>query len=317
MPFGVRALRVEDLTLIGLAAMKSSTADGVAAELAAAVGRTGAPRAIVSDDGADLNGAVARFRRTHPGTAHVHDAAHRGANILKNRWGKDARWAAFVGGMTRTAPRIRQTPEAYLLPPMPRTKARFMNVGPLLRFAGRVLGLLGESPAGSRTRERYGWLEEYRGAVAGWRDEYEVVQAAVRRIRTDGVERGSVAAVEAEWAGMGLAAGGDVAARTRAMVREAGALAGPEETLVGSTEVLESAFGKLKRVEGSQAGGGFTGLALSLGAMMSGREEGAVREALEAVPRKEAEGWARRLFGPTIQWFRGLFLRGEPVPDPG
>ncbi|MGL4552869.1 MAG: hypothetical protein ACRC33_16965 [Gemmataceae bacterium] len=186
VPFGERALRVEDLTLIGLAAVKSSTASLVAVELDKAAQRTGTPRAIVSDDGGDLNGAVATFRLTHAQTAHIHDTAHRAANILKNRWEKDARWAAFVGAMASVAPRIRQTAEAYLLPPRPRTEARFMKVGPPLRFARRVLGLPGKATAEPKTRQRYGWLEGYRETLAGWQEEYQIVQAAVRRIRVDG-----------------------------------------------------------------------------------------------------------------------------------
>lgn len=318
VPFGERSLRVSDLSLLGLVPMEQSTGEVVAEALERVVARTGEPRAIVSDQGSDINGGVAAFQERHPRTAHIHDAAHHGANVLKNRWEKDALWQAFVQKLPPTGAKVRQTAEAYLLPPTLRAKARFMNVGPLLRFAERVLHLLDQPAPAAKVEEKYGWLRDYRAALAGWRCEYEIVQAAVRHVRKDGVGRTTLAALETEWPQGELTPGArDVMARMRTFVREAGQQAEPGERLVGSTEVLESAFGKLKQMERSQSGAGFTGLALSLGAMMSPRQEEDIRKALDEVPKKEADGWIHRTLGHTVQWFRRRFLQGEPVPNPG
>lgn len=82
---------------------------------------------------------------------------------------------------------------------------------------------------------------------------------------------------------------------------------------MGSTEVLESTFGKQKRLEGSYAGDGFTSLTLALGAVLGEWPEEEVRAALEAVPKKKAEGWAKRLLGTTVQTCRRLFVgSGKP-----
>src|SRR4030095_1799198 len=51
--------------------------------------------------------------------------------------------------------------------------------------------------------------------------------------------------------------------------REEGAKAKAGERLVGSSEVIESIFGKWKRVEGEQARSGLTGLVLALGALVA------------------------------------------------
>jgi hypothetical protein len=76
------------------------------------------------------------------------------------------------------------------------------------------------------------------------------------------------------------------------------------ETLVGSSEVLESAFGKLKAKAGESGQGELTALALSLGAILGKHDEKEVREALDAVPQKKAEGLIARLLGPTLCWLR-------------
>lgn len=308
-PLGQRPLRQSDLHLVGLSLMEHSTAATVFEELERAAWRTGAPRQIVSDQGSDLNGGVQQFQQRHPGIAHVHDLAHQAANVLKQRWTKDEGWSAFVARLAQAGAKVRQTPEAHLRPPTVRAKARFMNVGPTLRFARRVLRLLDTAAAAARVEEQYGWLRDYRAALAGWTSEQAVAAAAVRHVGTHGVNRETVQGLEAAWSDVEWTPGArDVAARLRTAVVAEGAQAKPGETLVGSTEVLESTFGKLKRLEGSYAGDGFTGLSLALGAILGERTEQQVREALEAVPQKEAVGWVRRLLGPTVQMLRRVFV---------
>jgi hypothetical protein len=308
-PLGERPLRQSDLHLVGLSLMEHSTQETVAVELERAAQRTGAPRQIVSDQGSDLNGGVKQFQQQHPGTAHVHDLAHQAANVLKQRWGKDERWSAFVARLAQAGAKLRQTREAHLRPPTVRPKARFMNVGPTLRFAGRVLKLLDTRAPSVRTEEHYGWLREYREALTGWTSEQAVAEAAVRQVRTHGVGRDTTMALEAAWSQVEWTPGArDVAARLRTAVRNEGAQAKPGEALVGSTEVLESTFGTLKRLERSYAGDGFTGLTLALGAIVGNRSEEKIRDALEAVPKKEAEGCVKRLLGTTVQMYRRVFV---------
>ena len=96
--------------------------------------------------------------------------------------------------------------------------------------------------------------------------------------------------------------------RTPTSRRIEGSQAKAGVSLVASTEVLESIFGKLKRVEGDYAGDGFTELILAVGAFVGERTEERTKEALEAVPKKEAESWAKRVLGTTVQKLRSLFV---------
>jgi hypothetical protein len=308
-PLGERPLRQSDLHLVGLALMEHSTQEAVAVELERAALRTGAPRQIVSDQGSDLNGGVKRFQQQHTGIAHVHDLAHQAANVLKQRWRQDERWSAFVARLAQAGAKVRQTRAAHLVPPTVRPKARFMNVGPTLRFAGRVLKLLDTGTPGARAEEHYGWLRDYRAALTGWASEQAVAEIAVRHVRTHGVGQDTATALETAWSSVPWTPGArEVAARLKTAVRTEGAQAKPGESLVGSTEVLESTFGTLKRLERSYAGDGFTGLSLALGAILGNRSEEQIGQALEAVPKKEAEGLVKRLFGTTVQMFRRAFV---------
>lgn len=309
VPLGERPLRHEDLNLVGLSLMEHSNDEAVAAELAKAELRVGKVRQIASDQGTDINGGVKLFQKNHAGVAHVHDLAHQAANVLKHRRGRDERWSEFVAKRAQAGAQVRQTRAAHLRPPTVRAKARFMNVGPTLRFAGRVLHLLDSGKASPRAEASYGWLRDYREALANWQSEQAVVEAALTHVRVHGLNARTPDKLDAEWSKLNLTPSArEVAARLRASARTEGAQAQSGESLVASTEVLESVLGKMKRVEGSYQGDGFTGLTLALGALVGETTEEKTREALEAVPKKEAEGIVQRLIGTTVQMFRRIFV---------
>lgn len=312
VPFGQRDLCLADLRLIALVLMEQATSDMVDAELEKATARTGVPRWIVSDHGTELKKGVARFQKRHPATAHVHDIAHYGANVLENRWTRDPTWQQMLGRLYQANQKMRQTADAYLLAPRLRDKARFMNVGPLLRFLGRVLGLLLRETPHPGAKEKYGWLLDYRVALQGWLEEYRVVHTTLQRVRRHGLNADTLAAVEQAWGELSDRRGtAMVAGYMRAYARRYGKLAKQGETLAGSSEALESSFGKLKRLEGDASRGGFTGMVLALGAILGNASDAEVREALEAVPKKEVSAWIRRSLGTTTHVLRRRLLAVE------
>ena len=309
VPFGQRCLSLADLRLIALVPMQESDQHLVAAELQKAALRTGAPRQIVSDRAGDLTKGIEIFQEHHANTKAVSDVAHYGANVLENRWERDPRWGEFLKRLSQTNQQVRQSADAFLLSPTLRNKARFMNVGPLLRFAARVLGLLKREKPNEKAQQRYGWLLEYEEDLAGWLEQYGVVHKTIARVRLHGLNEGTLEALEKEWGVLSERKGTQmVRGHMRAYVSKNVRQIEPGETLVGSSEVLESAFGKLKAKVGDSGKGEVTGLAMALGAILGCHDEDEVRQALHSVPQKKAEGTIARLLGPTLRWLRQKFF---------
>jgi hypothetical protein len=305
VPFGQRCLSLADLHLVALVPMEQSNQYLVDAELEKATQRTAAPRLIVSDQGGDLIKGIEHFQQRHANTVAVGDIAHHGANVLENRWQRDPRWQELLHRLAQTNQQIRQTADAFLLSPTLRNKARFMNVGPLLRFARRVLKLLKREIPNEKAKQRYGWLLEYAEDVARWLEQYDVVEKTIQRVRLHGVHAGTLAELEKEWGAESERPGTKmVRGHRRAYVSKNVRQAQAGETLAGSSEVLESAFGKLKAKTGESGKGELTGMAMALGAILGRHDQQEVRQALDAVPQKKAEGMIARLLGPTLCWLR-------------
>ena len=162
VPYPERCLRYQDLEPIAVVPMANATGAAVRAELDKAAARTGVPRLIVSDQGSDVKKGIAAFCQDHPQTVATCDLAHKGARLLQRRLEADDRWAEFLRQLGQTKANVQQTEQAHLMPPNLRPKARYMNLGPVLRWARRVLKLLDPASPAKMARERleakYGWL---------------------------------------------------------------------------------------------------------------------------------------------------------------
>jgi hypothetical protein len=319
VPFGQRALQLSDLQLIALVPMEQSNGDAVERELEqAALQRTGVPRLIVSDQGSDLLKGIGDYKEIRPKTCHVPDAAHFGANLLKHAWSEQPRWQSFNQHLQDTSAKLRQTQAAYLLAPRMRPKARFMNVEAQLHFAGRLLKHLDGAAPRAKALEYYGWLRDYRDDLALWQREHGLVQTAIELVRVDGLHAGTGPLLETAWGAIGPSESETrIAGKLRAYVTTYQPTT-PGERFVASTEILESSFGKLKRLEGQQSQDGVTGLVLALGAMVGNPTEADLQEALEATPQKQVDGWLERTLGKTMQWFRRQFFsQNQGVPNTG
>lgn len=317
-PFGVRPLRLVDLSLATMIPMERADQHTVLAALEQTVARTGVPRQIVCDGAPELNTAVARFQTAHPGTILGSDTAHHAAALLKHYWEGDPAWVAFARRMTEAAAGLRPTASAGLLPPKLRNKARFMTVGAFVRFGRRLLDKLREPTPDAAVARWYGWVAEYAAELTAWHDQHALVAATLRLVRTEGLFARLPALLEEAW--RELPASGHPTTtrlrnRLRAHVARGCRPAKPGERLIGSTEVLESAFGVQKRLSRDQSAGGLTGLVVGLGAMLGETTPEQITSDLDRVPEKTVRNWIRRTLGRTLQAIRRQFTRSpEPIP---
>jgi hypothetical protein len=317
------ALVASDLELIALVPRPSWTAPEVDATLQEAVARTGVPRVIVDDHGGDLTGGVHLFQERHPATLEVYDIGHKAACVLKRLLEHDPRWEEFQRRVGQTRCAIQQTELAFLVPPGPRPKARFMNLGPLLAWGRKVLGVL-EAPSAEvlgwvsveRLHAKLGWLWDLREALDEWSQWQAVVDTVVGRVNCRGLDRRTARDLSAALPGSLRASSRGLAAELIRFVRSESRLARPGERLPGSTAVLESCFGKFKALEKEHARGGFTGLVLALGAFLAAATKETIAQAFAASHTQDVWDWCRENLGTTLFGKRKLAFQ-EGVTDSG
>lgn len=325
MPGG--PLQREDLRLLHLKVMRDPDMVSNHRELLEVLRLTGPPRAILSDHGADLRGGL-RLLREGGGlsaTLDVYDVKHRCALALQHRLEDDARWAEFLSLIGKTRNSTKQTEWAFLLPPVQRSKSRYLNLGEMLRWASRTSWLIEHKPRAllghgdpDRLQEKMGWLPGFADELELWRTWYRVTARTEQAVRNLGLYRGADVELHKRLAPVSQGTTGKaMAAEMVSYVREQSAGLAEGEKVPGSTQVLESCLGTLKALEKDQSKSGFTGLVLGLGALLGRVTKQVVRQCLAHTPIKAVRRWCAENVGQSLQSKRASVCRLVGVTDLG
>ena len=325
-------LRRDDLSLLHLDVLQQCNGDIVEQHLKQTIARTGVPRLIVRDEGADLRKAGEQFTDTQPHADVVYDVTHKTACVLKREFEGDPRWADFKLATNSSRKKLQQTELAFVAPPTQRSKARYMSVSPVIEWMGRMLRLLDSeeklaeveaaTPGFDRVKfeQTLGWLREYREESVRWGEWISVCRIAETHVRTRGHYRGSSWELGARFSSEGFSSSSDLMREDLLnFVEEESSKARPGERLLGTSDVIESVFGRYKELADTQSKGGFSGLILSLGALLSPPSVSQIREALVSTPLKMVTSWVRNKLGKTQsskrQSLTKLLKTPEQKPD--
>lgn len=301
-------LRLAQMEPIELEPVVVSDRETVYRQLKANATKTGVPRAIISDHGSDLAGGIEFFREDHPGVLDIYDITHKAACLLKARLERDEQWKAFATQAGQTKCRIQQTEWSFLVPPAPRLKARYMNLGELIGWGKKTLALLDDPGpevlrhgTAERLREKLGWLGCYRTELVRWSEMEQVIDVAVDFVRTEGLYHGAEKALRRRLQELRAGpAATDLGRELTDFVAAQSRRLRHGERLPGSSEVIESCFGKFKALEREQSKSGFTGLVLALAACVSERTKEVVHEALQSSRTQQMRDWIKTKLGETL-----------------
>jgi hypothetical protein len=302
----------EDVEPISLYPVKQSNGEIVYQQLEETIKKTGVPREIIGDQGSDLAKGIKMFCENHKEVCYIYDIKHKTANVLKHELENDEKWLEFVELAAKTKLRVQQTSLAFLSPPNQRTKSRYMNVDILIRWGSKILAFLDKQQEEKSNKfdleqlqEKLGWITKFRDNLKEFEDILQIIEASESFVRKNGLDINSHIELKEIMTCMGQTE------RTKkvrelliAFVEEESSKAKPNERLLGSSEVIESVFGKLKRLENDQAKSGFTGLILSTAAMVSKTTKDVVENALKTVPTKEVLVWLKSNIGQSLQSMR-------------
>ena len=313
-----RPLEHGDLEVLTLEPVENSDGERVRVQLECAADYTGVPRAIVSDHGSDLKRGIAGFQQDHPKTAGVYDIAHKLACLLKKELEGDECWSQYLQHLASLKSQLQQTNLAFLVPPSPKSKARYMNLEELVRWGNSTLGFLdhprpidGVVIDRRKLQEKLGWLRNYRTDLGTWDALLQLISTTLSYVRQEGYHQGAAVALKRRFQGsLRQTPCRRLAKQILEFVDEQSASAHPGEHLLGSSECLESLIGTGKRMERQQSKSGFTKMVLAMAAAVAEPTKEYLQAALGHVSTEAVYEWGRDLLGRSVQSQRRLAFAG-------
>ena len=325
-----QTLSRQDMQVLAVIPGKDWTREDVRREYEKLAKRIGAPRYLLTDGAVELFESADVLEKPGEKLTLLRDMKHVAANTFEKLIGKEARFTEYLSLLGKTRSRIQQTELSHFTPPPQKPKARFMNLGPTLRWGQMVSHHLSDQHSqgrqgitAARMNDKLGWVREYRDDLVKWNRCQEVMQASLKFINHQGLCRGSAVALTG--ALDSLMSGWEVrcelseqmASSLIDFVRESESILGEGERVWLSTENLESSFGMFKRLEGQHSKGGFTSLIAAMPMLLIDWTPELVRERLIAVSVKQMKAWVDENLGTTLASRRVTAYREFTASAPG
>lgn len=324
------------MSVLAIEVMDGSSGEKVEAVLRGLAPRLGRINQVVCDHGGDLLNGMSRLRADHPGIVLTYDVRHLLAWMLKRRLKDCPRWAAFLAECGKAMPKVRQTAGNFLAPPVLRVKARYMNLDGHVAWAARLSAwrsekrwkALGEAlgmHAGKAERwfeGVFGWLEGFDENVRGWSGLLQAAGMAMSLVQQEGLGRQTAGRFWMRWRESRLGGPQDEAAEgfareVKERLKEEGAKLGKNQMGLGSSDAVESLFGKCKEATG-RGPEKTLGASVLLMALMGGPPVGdeEAKAGLEEVGTEDLRRWTEEQLGESDRAKKRRLLGRAPSGTP-
>jgi hypothetical protein len=275
----------------------------------------GMPQQIVSDHGSDVSKGVRLFQAANPEVVDTYDVTHKLACLVKTELEADPRWAEFLRYCTSSLFQLQQSRGAFLTPPGPRSLERYMNVDRHTEWACRMRDLLDvpdkalvaellaldEEEASSFLEEKLGWLRDFREELARYQRLVETVQQTEQEVKNHGLGRQTAARL---WRQLPAelrrdASLGEFLTGLKGYLKEEGSKVPVGQSWLGTSDVLESLFGKYKWFGEKAPDGEVAASVLALPLFTVALTADLVHEALLHVSVQDVRSWVDEHIGPS------------------
>jgi hypothetical protein len=316
------ALRHSDVEVLGtIPGTKSKRAD-VAREYEQLAARFGRPDNVVTDGAVELRESAQVLKNKGKTPRVFRDPKHFLANKLEALLKKDADYEAFTRRLGQSRSALQQTELAHFTPPPFKTKARFMNLQPMLAWAAAVLWHLNHPDSAScrevsreRLEEKLGWLRGFAASIARWQACQAVISATLTILNQRGLFEGVVVAYKKMIAHIATCpASRQLVAHMTTLLRDYERQLHPGERLPLSTEILESSFALYKQLEQQHSKSGFTNLLLTFPTLLRETTATEVTACFAQAKVADVKAWTKEHFPSTLTSQRQRLYR-EAKPN--
>lgn len=303
-----------DVEVMAIDVVDSATSQSVLDCLERVVEKSGVPVQIVSDGGKNIKCALRKFKEKHGGVRLTYDVTHATALILKHALKNDERWDEFMKRVISTKRSLLHTRLAYLSPPKPKDKARYMNLEKMVGWAETVSDLHlrnVDKAQRDKFKEKLSWLEDFHKEIIEWRAILNLLNGVKTDIKSRGLREGTLNRCLGHAKGIKIeTTGARQARRKNARLNKVKAQL---ETFVreqtegmnrgawlGCSDIIESLFGSYKQFSARTPMKEVGKAVLTMPALVGNIEPVEVKKAMEAVTQKKLQKWLKKTFGETL-----------------
>ncbi len=296
---------------------------------------------IVADKGVDIQKGIRLFQEREQNAPFSYDCTHLMASILKKNLKTNDRWLELLKKTDQCKHQTKQSPLAFLSPTHLRSKSRYMDLGPLLRWIEKISAYeqrqefsgievmlkkrelkksleqqlkIRQERVRFTFEEKFGWIREFKDEIKAIGNLVGFINQVNKKLKYEGLSQESIHWVE------------QLVNITQPieLVNDFGnkVIEGLKESLpnkigsyLASSDIIESLFGKYKQYRAQSAMTGFTISVLTIALFTAEINEETVQEAMLNTKEKELESWRQEAVGESIAAKRKRYLTKVQKPQ--
>ena len=311
----------KDVEVIHMKILENTAYEFTLSELEQIVEKCGLPLFILSDEGSDLAKGIRIFIEKNPGIEHLNDISHKISNILKAELEDDIKWKEFCQVITKMKQRMPNTIIAYMCPPKLRQKMRFLNIRNPIEFAYKMLNLNINSLPKNERKDFITYiktpLEAFKNEIIQWNEVTSFITEVETEIKHNGMTRGDRLQIQSTSEILIAKCQKRQLSENKMktfnqileFVKKQEAKLAPGQTIIGSSDIIESMFGKWKSMAPEDSMAGITDKIFILPLLAVNLTAELIKKALEDTPMQKIEEWHKNTLGKTMYAKRRAILK--------
>ncbi|BBD57540.1 hypothetical protein NIES2109_60050 (plasmid) [Nostoc sp. HK-01] len=305
-----RGLQHQDVQILALEIMHSTRGELIQEKLTEVSLKCGCPRQIIADHGSDIQKGIKLYQQNHPDVIYTYDVTHAMALLLKHELHRSDKYQSFIQQCSQCRKQLQQTELSFLSPPSQRSQCRYFNLEKLVNWAlyllNSPLDILRDLVPNtepdilySKLKEKFTWLAAYQDSLINWKQMVQITRFVETQIKLCGLNQETFSIIQQHLTTL-VNYSEEFAQKILSYLTQELSFIQPGQTLLATTDVLESLFGKYKQFSSrspfKQIGQMFLSICLSTMNLTTTL----VKEALETVRFLDVEDWAAQVFGQSM-----------------
>ena len=235
------------------------------------------------------------------GTKHVHDITHKIALILKGLYEKDEEYKTVTVNMSKMRPNLLQSNIAHIIPPSQRQKSRYHNIEIVSDWGMKALNYLDkDTNIDKKAKDNLIWLKEHKQFFEELSEINKIICEVEKEIKLKGFSLKTIKTCNDLLKKLKSTKGKILKDELDNYFKEILKLLPEIPTILCTSDIIESAFGKYKNYISHNPMAGITNLVLCIAAFTSNLDENEIQIALENTTMNDIKRWTEENIGITL-----------------
>jgi len=298
-----RALNYKDLVPVILKSSESWKADEIAVEIKAHF-NLDQILYVVSDNGNNLKSSYDKL-----GLKHIEDVGHKFSWIIKEVYEKQTDFEIYTKQLSSMRAKLSMSKYSHIIPPNQRIISRFMNLTPLFKWGNKMIDLLEKNKLNKEEREKVEFVLVKKEFIQQTYNLLLLLNQIQKILKTKGFSIVSTNKCRKLLKKSNCEKGKKVQIMINQYFEETLQKMENGKTILCSSDILESCFGKYKSVVKANKTVGITDLCLCISTLLGENDFKSTEEAMYKIKTTQIKEWKHKNIGETLFDKRNRFYK--------